>query len=77
MPPHWENVNTQVPYQVRAELTEYTMKETGKDRNKSLQIYFSSSFLCTIKHMNIMKLLISLGKRWIATELKEFREFKT
>lgn len=21
MPPHWENVNTEVPYQVRAELT--------------------------------------------------------
>lgn len=37
----------------------------------------SSLFLYTIKHMNTMKLLVSLGRQWIAIELKEFREFKT
>lgn len=77
MPPHWENVNTDVPYQVRAELTDCPVLEMEQDFSKTIQLYFSSLFLCTIRHMNIMKSLVSLGKQWIATELKEFREFKT
>lgn len=40
MPPHWENVNTDVPYQVRAELTDYPVLEMEQDFNKTIKLYF-------------------------------------
>lgn len=40
MPPHWENVNTDVPYQVRAEPTDCSVLEMEQDFNKTIQLYF-------------------------------------
>lgn len=79
MPPHWENVNTELPYQVRAAASNARLPtgEVGKDRGNTLPTSLSSLFLCTVRHTNTMKSLVSLGKQWTATELKGFREFKT
>lgn len=40
MPPHWENVNTDVPYQVRPELTDCATLEVEKDANKTIKLHF-------------------------------------
>lgn len=78
MPPHWENVNTELPYQVRAAPSARPPAgEVGQDPGNTVPPSLSSLFLCTLRHTNTMKLLVSLGKQWTATESKGFREFKT
>ena len=78
MPPHWENVNTELPYQVRAAPSDHPPTgEVGKNPGNTVPSSLSSLFRCTIRHTNTMKSLVSLGKQWTATELKGFREFKT
>lgn len=44
MPPHWENVNTEVPYQVRPGLTIHPIEEIRKEPTKPCTLLFPAYF---------------------------------